>query len=235
MLVEKSNQLSELSQKRINLQKYAKNLEGFLSRQQQIELAVTGTIPLVQSLRAFRQREIVNFDLTQKADSLLKFIANLEAKFQEDPEWIIDNENFNNKIFTSAVNQLQKALREQLTQAWWLYRIEKMPNTNQEVLNVLDKVSAFKSTIQRIRTLDLQIRESNSIPESSEDFAKVDRLIEQLSQCWDNLDADEVPEAALCFLRVAANEGATLSLLTPEVEDWLTKHGLIDALRIRLT
>lgn len=235
MLVEKSNQLSELSQKRINLQKYAKNLEGFLSRQQQIELAVTGTIPLVQSLRAFRQREIVNFDLTQKADSLLKFIANLEAKFQEDPEWIIDNENFNNKIFTSAVNQLQKALREQLTQAWWLYRIEKMPNTNQEVLNVLDKVSAFKSTIQRIRTLDLQIRESNSIPESSEDFAKVDRLIEQLKQCWDKLDADEVPEAVLDFLRVAANEGATLSLLTPEVKDWLTKHGLIDALRIRLT
>jgi len=189
----------------------------------------------VQSLRAFRQREIVNFDLTQKADSLLKFIANVEAKFQEDPQWIIDNENFNNKIFTSAVNQLQKALREQLTQAWWLYRIQKMPNTNKEVLNVLDKVSAFKPTLQRIRYLELQIQDSKSIPESLEDFAKVDRLIEQLKQCWDKLDADEVPEAVLRFLRVAANEGATWSLLTPEVEDWLTKHGLIDALRIRLT
>ncbi|MEG4346674.1 hypothetical protein QUB70_25855 [Microcoleus sp. A003_D6] len=235
MLLQKSHQLSELSQKRINLQKSAKNLEGFLSRQQQIEQAVTGTIPLVQSLRAFRQREIVNFDLTQKADSLLKFIANLEAKFQEDPEWIIHNENFNNKIFTSAVNQLQKALREQLTQAWRLYRTEKMSSTNQEVLKVLDKVSTFKPIIQRIRTLDLQIRESNSIPESLEDFAKVDRLIEQLKQCWDKLDADEVPEAVLDFLKIAANEGATLSLLTPEVEDWLNKHGLIDALRIRLT
>jgi len=235
MLVEKSNQLSELSQKRINLQKYAKNLEGFLSRQQQIEQAVTGTIPLVQSLRAFRQREIVNFDLTQKADSLLKFIANVEAKFQEDPQWIIDNENFNNKIFTSAVNQLQKALREQLTQAWWLYRIQKMPNTNQEVLNVLAQVSAFKPTIQRIQDLDGHIQGSNSIPQSSEDFEKVDRLIEKLKQCWDELDADEVPEAVLDFLRIAANEGATLSLLTPEVKDWLTKHGLIDALRIRLT
>lgn len=236
MLVEKSHQLSELSQKRINLQKYAKNLESFLSRQQQIEQAVTGTIPLVQSLRAFRQREIVNFDLTQKADSLLELISNVEAKFQEDPEWIIDNQNFNNKnIFNSKVNQLQNALREQLTQAWRLYRTEKMPSTNQEVLKVLDKVSAFKPAIQRIRTLDLQIRESNSIPESLEDFAKVDRLIEQLKQCWDKLDADEVPEAVLDFLRVAANEGAALSLLTPEVKDWLTKHGLIDALRIRLT
>jgi len=235
MLLQNSHQLSELSQKRINLQKYAKNLEGFLSRQQQIEQAVTGTIPLVQSLRAFRQREIVNFDLTQKADSLLKFIANVEAKFQEDPEWIIDNENFNNKIFTPAVNQLQKALREQLSHAWGLYRTEKMPIANQEVLNVLDKVSAFKPTIQRIRHLDLQIQESNSIPQSSEDFEKVDRLIEQLKQCWDKLDADEVPEAVLDFLKIAANEGATLSLLTPEVKDWLTKHGLIDALRIRLT
>ncbi|MFS8118816.1 MAG: hypothetical protein ACMG55_10045 [Microcoleus sp.] len=235
MLLQKSHQLSELSQKIINLRKCAENFQGFQSRQKQIEQAVAGTIPLVQSLRAFRQREIVNFDLAQKADNLLELISNVEAKFQEDPEWIIHNENFNNKIFTSAVNQLQKALREQLTQAWWLYRIQKMPNTNQEVLNVLAQVSAFKPTIQRIQDLDGHIQRSNSIPQSSEDFEKVDRLIEQLKQCWDKLDADEVPEAVLNFLKIAANEGATLSLLTPEVKDWLTKHGLIDALRIRLT
>jgi hypothetical protein len=235
MLIENSHELRDLSQKIINLRKHAEHYQGFQSRQKQIEQAVTGTLPLVQSLRAFRERGIANFDLTQKADSLLKFIANVEAKFQEDREWIIDNENFNNKNFTSTVNQLQKSLKEELSQAWGLYRTEKMPNTNKEVLNVLDRVSAFKPTIQRIRNLDLQIRESNSIPQSSEDFERVDRLIEQLKQCWDGLNADEVPEAVLRFLRVAANEGATLGLLTPEVKDWLAKHGLIDSLRIRLT
>ncbi|MEG4486147.1 hypothetical protein [Microcoleus sp. D2_18a_B4] len=235
MLLEKSYQLSELSQKTINLRKYAEHYQGFQSRQKQIEQAVTGTLLFVQSLRAFREREIANLDLNQKADSLLKFIANVEAKFQEDPEWIIDNENFNRNNFDSKVKDLQKALREQLSQAWWLYRIQKMPSTNNEILNVLDKVSAFKPTIQRIRNLDGQIREYNSIPQSSEDFDKVDRLIEELKQCWDGLNADEVPEAVLRFLRVAANEGATRGLLTPEVEDWLTKHRLIDSLRIRLT
>ncbi|MEG5065999.1 hypothetical protein QUB33_20485 [Microcoleus sp. B3-A4] len=235
MLLEKSYQLSELSQKTINLRKYAENYQGFQSRQKQIEQAVTGTLLFVQSLRAFREREIANLDLNQKADSLLKFIANVEAKFQEDPEWIIDNENFNRNNFDSKVKDLQKALREQLSQAWWLYRIQKMPSTNNEILNVLDKVSAFKPTLQRIRNLDGQIREYNSIPQSSEDFDKVDRLIEELKQCWDGLNADEVPEAVLRFLRVAANEGATRGLLTPEVEDWLTKHRLIDSLRIRLT
>ena len=220
MLLEKSTQLIELSQKKINLQRYATNLQGFQSRQQQIEQAVAGTLPLVQCLRAFRQKGIANFDLTKKSDELLTFIANIEAEFKADPEWVIKNENFNERDFKLKREQLQKALENQLNQAWRLYRSQKMPSTNNEILNLLDKVSAFKPTVQRIRSLDLEIRESNSIPQNSEDFEKVDRLIEQLKQCWDRLDADEVPEAVLHFLRVAANEGATLSLLTPEVKDW---------------
>jgi hypothetical protein len=235
MILQKSTQLIKLSQDKINLQKDAENLQGFQSRQQQIEQAVAETIPLVQSLRAFRQKGITNFHLTQKAEILLTFIANVEAEFKKNPEWIIPNENFNKKNFTSRIEQLQNSLREQLNQSWWLYRNQNKPSTDNEILNLLDKVSAFKPTVQLIRSLDSQIQDSNSIPQSSEDFERVDRLIEELKQCWDGLNSDEVPEAVLRFLRVAANEGATRGLLTPEVEDWLAKHGLIDSLRIRLT
>jgi hypothetical protein len=232
MLIEKSKQLIELSHNKIELQKYAKNLQGFQSRQEEIAKAVSGTIPLVQALRVFRQRGIANINLIQKADALLATIAEAEAKFQENPEWII--ENFGKTRFGSKVEQLQNALREQLGQAWRSYRTQKMPSTNNEILNLLDQVSDFKQTVQRIRSLDLQIQQLNSFPQSSEDFERFDRLIEQLKQCWDSLNADEVPEVALRFLKVAANQGAPLSLLTPEVKDWLTKHGLIDSLRIRL-
>jgi len=235
MLLEKSTQLIDLSQNKINLQRYATHLQGFQSRQEQIKQAVDGTRPLVQCLRAFRQKGITNFHLTQKAEILLTFIANVEAEFKKNPEWIIPNENFNKKNFTSRIEQLQNSLREQLNQSWWLYRNQNKPSTNNEILNLLDKVSAFKPTVQLIRSLDSQIQDSNSIPQSSEDFERVDRLIEQLKQCWERLNSDEVPEAVLRFLRVAANEGATRGLLTPEVEDWLTKHRLIDSLRIRLT
>ena len=117
MLLEKSYQLSELSQKTINLRKYAEHYQGFQSRQKQIEQAVTGTLLFVQSLRAFRERGIANFDLTQKAEILLTFIANVEAEFKKNPEWIIDNENFNRNNFDSRVKDLQKALREQLSQS----------------------------------------------------------------------------------------------------------------------
>jgi hypothetical protein len=235
MLLEKSKQLIELSQKRIELQKYAKNLQGFQSRQEEIAKAVSGTIPLVQALRVFRQRGIADINLTQKTDALLAIITEAEAKFQENPEWIIETRNFGKTSFYSKVEQLQNVLREQLGQAWRSYRTQKMPSTNNEILNLLDQVSDFKQTVQRIRSLDLQIQQLNSFPQSSEDFERFDRLIEQLKQCWDSLNADEVPEVALRFLKVAANQGAPLSLLTPEVKDWLTKHSLIDSLRIRLT
>ncbi len=234
MLLEKSKQLIELSQKKIELQKSATNLQGFQSRQEQIAKAVAGTLPLVQALRAFRQRGIANINLAQKAEALLAIITEAEAKFQENPEWIIESRNFGKTSFYSKVEQLQNVLREQLGQAWRSYRTQKMPSTNNEILNLLAQVSAFQLTVQRIRSLDLQIQQLNSFPQSSEDFERVDRLIEQLKQCWDSLNADEVPEAALRFLKVAANQGAPLSLLTPEVKDWLTKHGLIDSLRIRL-
>jgi len=66
MLLEKSTQLIELSQKQINLQTYATNLDGFKSRQEQIEQAVAIILPLVQCLRAFRKKGITNLDLTRQ-------------------------------------------------------------------------------------------------------------------------------------------------------------------------
>ncbi len=235
MLIEKSKQLIELSQKKSDIQKYANNLQGFQTRQVQIEQAVTSTLLLVEALRAFRQRGIVNFGVIQNVDLLLAFIAEAEAKFQEDPEWIIDNKNFGKNSFSLKVEQLQNALKKQLNEAWDLYRSQKMPSTNNEILNLLERVAAFRLTVQRIRNLDSQIQQVTSFPQSSEEFTRIERLIEELKQCWNSLNADEVPETVLRFLRVAANQGASLSLLTPEVKDWLTQHGLIDSLRIRLT
>jgi hypothetical protein len=109
-----------------------------------------------------------------------------------------------------------------------------MPSTNNEMLNLLAEVEAFKATVQRIQRLDLQIQQVE-FPNSSEDFERVDQLIDLLRQSWNSLSSDEVPEAVLSFLKAAANRGAPIDLLTPDVKDWLTRHGIAGSLRIRLT
>lgn len=234
MLRDKSQQLIELSQKKIALKKYATNLQGFQSRQEQIVQAVAEVRPLVGALQAFRQRGIADFDLTQKADALLAIIANTETNFHKNPELILDPSNFRGNIFKSSVEGLKTALREQLRRTWKNYLEEHMPSTNNEMLNLLAGVEAFKPNVQRIRNLDSQIQQVE-FPKSSEDFEKVARLIDQLSQSWNSLSSDEVPEAVLGLLRAAAQNGAKIDLLTLEVKDWLIRHGIAGSLRIRLT
>lgn len=232
-LQEKCHKLIDLSQKRIALQKYATNLQGFQTRQDQITKAVGEILPLVLALRAFRQRGIVN-SLNQKVDPFLAFIATAEDKFRENPEWIIDNNNFKGNVFNSSVDKLKSTLKQHLSQAWKNYLTQNIPNINKEMLDVFAGVESLKPTIQRIYILNGQIQQVE-FPINSEEFNRVDGLIDQLRQLLDSLNSDKIPEDVQKFLKAAANQGATIDLLTPEVKEWLIKYRIAESLRIRLT
>jgi len=231
MLIEKSQQLIELSENKINLLNIANNLQEFKTRQEQIADAVTAIQPLVEALKAFRQKGIANFDLTQKADTLLNFIIAAEDNFRQDPNWI--TENFNGKTFKSNIENFKKALEQQLIQNWKTYLAEHMPTTNNELLTLLSRIDAFKQTVQEVKIIDVQIKQA-IYPKDIREFEIAEARIEQLKQCWKNLSSDEVPKSVLSFLRVATSQGAPLSLLTQEVQDWIKQHGISESFKINL-
>lgn len=233
MLINKAEKLIQLSEVEIKLRKNATNLEGFRTRQEQISQAVAEILPLVSALRAFRQKGLVTFDWTQKVDPTLQFLAITQEKIHQNPEWIIDNKNFNGNTLKSSVKVLTNSLNQQLSQAWTTYLARQMPSTNQEILNLLVRIDAFKSTVQRIRKLDVQIPRQE-FPKNCEDFENIDRLIEQLREAWNSLSSNEVPDPVLRFLRAAANQGASITLFTPEVQEWIAQYEIADSLQIRL-
>ena len=234
MLLKKSQQLIDLSQKKIALQHYANNLQAFQFRQKQITDAVAAIQPLIEAVRAFRKKGIADFDLTQKVDNILTFIINTEENFRQNRDWILDNTNFDGNTFKSKVESLKKNLEQQLYKAWKKYLDQNMPSTNNEMLTLLARVEAFQQTVQQIRILDGEIKQV-IFPKNSDEFEIFEQRIAQLKQCWGSLSSDDVPEAVLRFLRAAANQGASLSLLTPEVQDWITRHGISNSLKITLT
>ncbi|PHM10110.1 hypothetical protein [Nostoc sp. 'Peltigera malacea cyanobiont' DB3992] len=234
MLLEKSQELVELSQRRKSLQNFVGNLKTIQTRQKQIADALATIQPLVEALKAFRQRGINNIDLTHKAESILSFVMNAEENLQNNSEWILDNKNFKGNILKSHIENLKATLEQQLSEVWKSYRDQQMPSTNNEILNLLAKVEAFKQTVLQIQIIDKKIK--NVIyPKNNADFTICEREIEQLKYYWNSLSSDEVPEAVLHFLRAAANQGAPLNLLTSEVQDWINQHGISDSLKIRLT
>lgn len=233
MLLEKSQELVELSQRRKSLQNFAGNLQIIQTRQKQITDALATIQPLVEALKAFRQRGINNINLTQNVESILSFVINAEENLQNNPDWILDNKNFKGNFLKSNIESLKTTLERQLSEAWKSYCDQQMPTTNNEILSLLAKVEAFKQTVLQIQIIDKKIK--NVIyPKNYADFTICDREIEQLKYYWNSLSSDEVPEAVLHFLRAAANQGAPLNLLTSEVQDWINQHGISDSLRIRL-
>ena len=234
MITDRAKQLIELSEEKIKLQKYASQLDSFNTRQQQIEKAVSDILPFANTLRVFRQKNIIDCDLVQKVKPFLYSVKLRLEKFKESPEWIIESKNFDGNILERSIKGITNELHEQLTQAWKNYLAQKMPSTNQEMLNLLVKIDEFKPTVQGIRYLNDQIQRQK-LPQTFDEFEKTELLIDRLREHWHNLSSDEVPETVLRFLKDAVDFGAPLNLLTTEVRDWLDCHGISDSLRIRLT
>ena len=234
MLTDRAKQLIELIEEKNKLYKYANQLDSFKTRQQQIEKAVSDILPFANTLRVFRQKNIIDCDVRQKVEQLLYAVNLRLEKFKESPEWIVDSHNFNGNILERSIKGITNELNEQLIQAWENYLAEKMPSTNQEMLNVLVKIEAFRLNVQKIRDLNAQIQRQK-LPQNYEEFEHIERLIDQLREHWLTLSSDDFPETVLHFLKATVDFGAPLNLLTTEVRDWLDCHGISDSLRIRLT
>ncbi|MBW4558089.1 MAG: hypothetical protein KME59_19575 [Trichormus sp. ATA11-4-KO1] len=232
-LKDKCQHLIDLSKIKLDLKKYADQLDGFTSRQEEITKAVQEIKPLMIAVRAFKQKNIINFDVNQKLDKLLNFVKIAEDNFRNDPESIIDNNKFNGKTFSRDIVSLKNSLHQSLIQAWKSYLNQYLPSTKKEMLEIFAEVVTLRSTIHKIYTLDKQIQEVE-FPKNSEEFDRIDNLINELRLCVDSLNSDQIPEDVQNFLKTAATQGATIDLLTPEVKEWLIQHRLISSLRIRL-
>jgi hypothetical protein len=234
MLLEKSQELIELSERKIVLRKNVDNVKAFESRAEQITNIVNEVQFIVEAVKTFREKGINNFSLEQKLDSLLEFIVSAENNFYKDSSWIVDNKNFNYNFLKKGVDAIKANLEQQLSINWQTYLAQNMPSTNNEMLNLLSRVQAFSYTVQNIRRLDSQIKQID-YPKNNHEFELAEKRITELKHCWESLHSDDVPKAVLDLLRAAANQGASLSMLTPEVLDWVNTYGIADSLKIRLS
>lgn len=223
MLIDDCNRLIKLSQDTTDIKKYAADLNKFRDRQSKIEPLVAELYPLIIALRGFRERGLVSFDCSQRSDALLSEIANTRLEFHKNRGWLI--EKFKSNALQSKVAALKSELESLLKQAWVGYKSQHIPNTDDELLGLLEKIETFKPTVKMIQRLLNQLK-AVDFPKDAQQFERVDQAIDTLSDAWSNLKSNEVPEAVLDFLRAAATHGASIDHLTPEVRSWLDEQGI---------
>ncbi|MFW9261632.1 hypothetical protein [Nostoc sp. CALU 546] len=234
MLLEKSQELVDLSQRKKSLQSFAANLQIIQDRRNKVYDTIAAIQPLAEALQAFRQRGMIDIDLANKTDKILNLILNIEENLSNNNEWIFDINNTEINNLKSDAEKLKNTLEQQLSKYWQRYRDQKMPSTNNEILNLLAKVEAFKQTVLEIQDREKYLKNIR-YPKNNAEFAICELKIEQLKHSWKSLKSDDFPEAVSHFLQAVSEEGANLSLLTPEVQDWINQNGISDSFKIRLT
>lgn len=236
MLLEKSKQLIELSEKKIYIQENNRQKEGFETRRNELKDMMNQIIPLINLFKLFQSRQLINktlvYEITNQVDQLLSDINLVKDNFNQDHQWILDNQKFKAKDLKRKLNSLINKINQILQILWENYKINKLPSTNEEILRLLGGINAFKSTVERVNYLRRQIPQE--LPTNEAEFQKIEETINNLKQTWESLSSENVPENVIYFLRAAASQGASLKLLTPDVQNWLDKHQITNSLRIRL-
>lgn len=232
MLLEDCQKLSQRAQDIGVLKKYATDLGKFRNREDQIQTFVKELSPLVVALQAFKAKGINKFTVDQKADQFLKEIIATLSKFSEDKGFLV-GEEFKIVALNSKFKILKDFLESELSQAWQTYKKEELPTTNRELLDLLEKISTFRPTVQKVKSI-LVCLETMKFPANENQFKQVDDFISELSNAWNSLQSNEVPESVLNFLKATSTIGASLDSLTPEVEAWLRDKGITRLFQIKL-
>jgi len=232
MLVGDCQQLTQQAQEVVDLKTYATEVDKFRKRENQIQLLVKELSPLVVAFQTFKTKSINKFTVDQKADQFLKEIIDTLSKFSEDKGFLI-GEDLKIAALNSKFKALKDSLKDELSQAWQTYKKEKLPTTNRELLDLLERISTFRLTVKKVKHI-LDRLETMKFPVDENQFKEVDGLISELSNAWNSLQSSEVPESVLDFLKATSTIGASLDSLTPEVETWLKNKGITRLFQVKL-
>ncbi len=157
------------------------------------------------------------------------------AQFQKDRSWLI--EEFKGKSiqkFALKVADLKNELETYLQGIWITYKRQKLPKTNPDLLELLEKDQDWKMKVQRVKSCLSKIN-AVAFPKDSNQFQKIDQEIDLLVSEWNSLSSGEVPIAVQDFLKAATTHGATLDRFTPEIKVWLDEKGLSRFFYIRVS
>lgn len=235
MLIDECAQLAKLAQDANDLKKYAADLGKFRDRLSKIKPLVEELSSIEAATKAFREKGLIDFDFSHKADDLLREVAVVLSQFQKDRGWLI--EEFKGKSFQkfeSKVADLKNELETYLQDIWITYKRQKLPKTNPDLLELLEKDQDWKIKVQRVKSRLSKIN-AVAFPKDSNQFQKIDQEIDLLVSEWNSLSSGEVPIAVQDFLKAATTHGATLDRFTPEIKAWLDEKGLSRFFYIRVS
>lgn len=165
-------------------------------------------------------------------------VSDLRQRYAEDRNVMLDPFPAEDTRFVlmQPLRQLPGKANAAMHEAWAQWARTRLPQIDAEVLGILGEIAALRESVGRMRSLGREAEHCcSTLPKRIEDIEYFLQLCARIQQEWHNLTGEGIPQEVLTFLRAAGGtSGAAYSLLTAGVLDWLSAHGLKQALRVRM-
>lgn len=216
------DKIADLKTVRVN----SENIGLFQQVHEQLKTAIVNTKSLNTTLELFKKKKIGVSNLpSYDASTLQEELSEVYSTYKKNADGIVRDKTLR-EILNNKLPWFNPKVNEALVVAWQQYTYDKVRKVDSASLAVLGTIPQFKSTIKNIHELQQDIgRIHSTLPMKDTDIYQFDKKADELSQKWQMLDAEGIPESVVVFLRaVGSGGGASLDLLTDEVRNWLMER-----------
>ena len=177
----------------------------------------------------------VGYDGANVEEALAK-VRKVRSRFDENPEWIIENRNDLSDL-KRRIRSHSRKIEKDVQSAWRTYFEEKVPDLSADVLDVFERFDDFADDVQTIRRCTRALQKwEETPPVTGDEFDTFETLVEKRKEIWQQLRSDDVPEEVIDFLVSAAgSDGATPKQYTDAVRTWLDDNDLHDRVRLHIS
>ena len=169
-------------------------------------------------------------------DGLAQKAIMLRDAIKIDPSTINDPPFELKYGFIDRLSEIAKAGDKAALLAWSVYVETRTKFGSDDVLAALAAIPQFKTSVATIRQIRANIAAYGStIPQApAAAIERIDSLVAEHDKAWAELEAGDIPQSVVAFIRAAANQDAMLSSFTEEVRLWLVSKNLLNAFRIKM-
>lgn len=187
----------------------------------------------VAAADALTQATLLSTDPLPRSEAVQSLVSAVRARFVEAPTEIRRGQDYADMLqqidlFVSQVELLTGAAWKKFKQdndptgGGTLQQLKKLP-----VPGIRQKVEAVQLLCDRLQGL--------SLPQSAAEVQSARQIVDRLTKLFGAIDFGDIPESVTRLFRAAsARQGASLALLTKEVNTWLGENDMDGAVRITL-
>ena len=236
MLIDRAKKLNYRIEEFVKVKNAAQDALPFETRAQQFSDTAKKIRHLQTALAALKEIGVAIRFWPSNGTDLAEKASQLKIRLAEDPAAIHDPPFDLKHAFVDRLNAIANSGLESATSAWGDFVLKRAYLESEETLNVLAALPQLKAGVDRIRDDRSElVRLSEALPDDPKaSLDRINDLVDELQASWSKLDASDIPQDAIEFIRLSASQGAPLSALKRSVIDWLTERGLADSFRIRL-